>query len=49
MLGKFAQLKNFISHAVTSPISQRPTPPSDPQLERKLRFLLDYILRSPTE
>ena len=46
MLGK---LKNLISHAVTSLASQRPNPPNDPQLENKLKFLLDYIFRHPTE
>lgn len=49
MLGRLSQLKNFVSQAVTSLTSQRPTPPSDPQLESKLKFLLDYILRNPTE
>ena len=44
----FGKLKNFISHAVTSLNSQRPRPPSDPQLESKLKFLLDYILRNST-
>ena len=45
MLGKF---KHFITHAVTSINSQKPTTPYDPLLENKLKFLLDYILRSPT-
>lgn len=47
MFGKFAQIKNFISHAVTSLVSQRPKPPNDPMLDKKLKFLLDYILRNP--
>jgi len=49
MLGRLFQFKNFISQTVTSLASQRPTPPSDPQLESKLKFLLDYILRNATE
>ena len=49
MLGKFVQIKNLIASAVTSLNSQKPTPPSDPQLERKLKFLLDYILKNPVE
>jgi len=47
MFGKIAQLKNYISQAVTSLTSQRPKPPSDPQLDHKLKFILDYILRNP--
>lgn len=49
MLGKLAQFKNFISYAVTSLQSQRPSPPSDTLLDKKLKFMLDYILRNPTE
>lgn len=47
MFGKLTQFKNFISHAVTSLTSQKPEPPTDPQLDKKLKFLLDYILRNP--
>jgi len=46
MLGRF---KHFITHAVTSVNSQKPIAPNDPLLENKLKFLLDSILRSPTE
>ncbi len=48
MLGKLSQIKNFISQAVTSINSQRPTPPNDPQLDSKLKYLLDHIFRHPT-
>jgi hypothetical protein len=46
MFGKF---KHFITHVVTSVESQRPYPPSDAQLDSKLKFLLDHILSCPTE
>ena len=49
MLGKLSQIKNFIAHAVTSLQSQKPTAPNDPELDSKLRFMLDYVLRNPTE
>ena len=49
MLGKLSQIKNFITNAITSVQSQRPVPPNDPALESKLKFLLDFILRSPVE
>ena len=49
MLGKLSQIKNFISQAVTSLASQKPIPPSDPQLESKLKFMLDHILKNPIE
>lgn len=32
MFGKITQFKNFMTHAVTSLLSQRPTPPSDAEL-----------------
>ncbi len=48
MLGKLSQFKNFIAHAVTSLQSQKPLTPNDPELDSKLRFMLDYILRNPT-
>ena len=49
MLGKLTQFKNFIANAVSSLDSHRPTPPSDPRLEAKLKHLLDHVMRAPLE
>jgi hypothetical protein len=49
MLGKIAQLRHRLASAVTSLESQRPLPPSDPQLPRKLQFLLEHILKQPQQ
>lgn len=49
MLGKLSQFKNFISHAVTSLNSQRPSDPNDPELDKKLHFLLDHIMNNPVQ
>jgi hypothetical protein len=49
MFGKLTQFKNFIANAVTSLQSQRPTLPNDPDLDSKLKFMLDHILRNPHE
>jgi len=47
MLGKLSQIKNFIANAITSLESQKPTTPSDPALDHKLKFMLDYVLKNP--
>jgi hypothetical protein len=47
MLGKLSQIKNFIANAITSLESQRPTVPADPNLDRKLKYMLDYVLKNP--
>lgn len=48
MFAKFSQIKHFISQAITSLESQKPKVPSDPFLDNKLKFMLDYVLKNPT-
>jgi hypothetical protein len=49
MFGKLAQLRTLIAHAITSLESQRPQLPSDPNLPKKLAFLLDHVLKAPLQ
>ncbi len=47
MFSKLAQIRSYITHAITSLESQRPQLPSDPALPRKLSFMLDHVLKAP--
>lgn len=47
MLSKFAQLKNFITHAITTLESQKPVLPIDDGLPGKLTFMTDHIMKAP--
>lgn len=46
MFSKFAQLKSFITHAITSLESQKPQLPVDEGLPRKLDFMTDHIMKA---
>ncbi len=47
MFNKFTQFKNFITYAITSLESQKPTLPTDEALPNKVSFMLDHIMKQP--
>jgi hypothetical protein len=49
MLSKFAQLKSFITYAITTLDSQKPHLPTDQALPQKLSFMLDHIMKAPLQ
>jgi hypothetical protein len=46
MFSKIAQLRSFITHAITSLESQRPQLPTDDALPGKLAFMTDHIMKA---
>ena len=47
MFAKLSQFKTFVSHVVTSLQSQKPTGPTDPELDQKLHFLMEHVINEP--